>query len=95
MIKVIPTRNLAPCPICGSKVELRRNSGKRFQIKCTNPTCYVRTAWLSKTLTLCTWSEICARLGYSYHDEKGQKLLNDNLQSPESIYRGRNEREIQ
>lgn len=95
MIKVIPTRNLARCPVCGSEVVLRRNSGKRFQIKCTNPDCYVRTAWLSKTFTLCTWSEICARLGYSLLDEEGQELLNRNLQSNESIYRDRNEREIQ
>lgn len=94
MIKVIETRNLAPCPICGSPVQLRRNSGKRFQIKCTNPDCYVRTAWLSKTFTLCTWSEICARLGYSYKDEEGNELLQRNLQSEESIYRGRNERII-
>lgn len=95
MIKVIATRDLADCPICGSKVVLRRNSGKRFQIKCTNPDCYVRTSWKSKTDTLCAWSAITARLGvegYTWKD--GVNLLNQEIQSAQSVHRDRNEREI-
>lgn len=94
MIKVIKTRELARCPICESQVQLQRNSGKRFQIKCTNPDCYVRTAWMSKTDTLCIWSEITARLSRKKAAEEDMKFLNDNLQSAESIYRDRNERII-
>lgn len=93
MIKVIETRDLAPCPICGSKVVLRRNSGKRFQIKCTNPDCYVRTSWRSKTDTLCTWSAINARLARNHDMKDGIHLLNQELQSEQSIYRDRNQKE--
>lgn len=93
MIKVIETRDLARCPICGSKVVLRRNSGKRFQIKCTNSACYVRTSWSSKTDTLCTWSEICARMGTNADWAEGTVLLNRQLQSSQSVFRDRNQRE--
>lgn len=77
MIKRVKTKNLAKCPICGADVELRRNSGKRFQIKCTNPNCYVRTSWTSKTNTLCTWSEITSRLAKNAQDAQAQSQLEE------------------
>lgn len=91
MIKVIKTTKLARCPVCGGEVELRRNSGKRFQIKCTNPACYVRTAWNSKTDTLCNWSEITARLAYEDVSKKSvvEAAFGPELQSASSVYRDR------
>lgn len=89
MIKVVKTKELAHCPICGSKVELRRNSGKRFQIKCTNPDCYVRTSWNSKTDTLCNWSSITARLAADASNKQAQQALDNEMQSASSVYRDR------
>lgn len=46
-------QNVAPCPICGAPVKLRKNASKDFQVACTQ--CQARTGWGKKTDTVITW----------------------------------------
>lgn len=76
MIKVIPVKGLPKCPICGSPVQLQRNSGRRFQVKCSNPKCYVHTDWRSKTDALAMWGALTTQYAKNQATEEDAKRIN-------------------
>lgn len=52
-MKLIKVRDLAKCPVCGSKAFLRKNASKDFQVACTK--CKCRTIWTTKPNALVQW----------------------------------------
>ena len=52
-MKIIRTRGLHKCPVCGGRVQLRKNASKEFQVKCTQ--CEAKTGWMRKTDAVIQW----------------------------------------
>ncbi len=48
--RIVP--QLHPCPLCGKKPVLRKDSTKRFQVYCE---CGCKTAWKPKTDAIIDW----------------------------------------
>ena len=58
MLEIIDSKNLPKCPQCDNEVQLLRNSAGRFQVRCTNSECKMRTGWLSKTEAIISYANI-------------------------------------
>lgn len=52
-MKIIPIKNLAKCPLCGAKAQMRKNASKDFQVACTKCDCC--TGWDTKPNAIVRW----------------------------------------